>query len=122
MFSLDLYYLAFPKDRKFTKRLVYGIYIIEFVQTMFFTHDAFAMFGYGFGDIETLTRMYFGWLTVPIMSGIGAYRIVCSFPLLITTTVAYIGQVFYACRIFVLSKSPIVPIFVTYVRQCALSL
>ncbi|PBK86558.1 hypothetical protein ARMGADRAFT_530897 [Armillaria gallica] len=101
--QLYLYYLAFPKDRKFTKRLVYGIYIIEFVQTMFFTHDAFAMFGYGFSDIEALTRMYFGWLTVPIMTGI----------------VAYVGQVFYACRIFVLSKSPIVPIFVTYVSMAS---
>ncbi len=56
---LDLYYLAFPKDRNFTKCLVYAIYIVEFVQTMLFTHDAFAMFGYGFGDIEALIRMNF---------------------------------------------------------------
>ncbi|KAK0493068.1 hypothetical protein EDD18DRAFT_429764 [Armillaria luteobubalina] len=98
-FSLDLYYLAFPKDRRFTKYLVYGIYIVELAQTMLVTHDAFAMFGYGFGDIEALTNMHFDWLTVPIMSGF----------------VACVGQVFYAYRIFVLSKSPIVPLFVTCV-------
>ncbi len=38
---------------------------------MLVTHDAFAMFGYGFGDIETLTDMHFNWLTVPIMSAAG---------------------------------------------------
>ncbi len=70
-FSSDLYYLAFPKDRQFTKYLVYGIYIVEFAQTMLVTHDAFSMFGYGFGDIEALTDMHFNWLTVPIMSAAG---------------------------------------------------
>ncbi|SJK98214.1 uncharacterized protein ARMOST_01475 [Armillaria ostoyae] len=94
--QLYLYYLAFPKDRKITKCLVYGIYIVEFVQTILFTHDAFAMFGYGFGDIEALTRMNFNWLTIPIMSA----------------AVAFVGQVFYAYRIFILSKSRVVPIFV----------
>ncbi|KAK0468812.1 hypothetical protein IW261DRAFT_1677299 [Armillaria novae-zelandiae] len=94
--QLYLYYLAFPKDKKFTKYLVYGIYIIEFVQTVLFTHDAFAEFGYGFGDIEALTAMDFNWLTVSIMSAV----------------VACIGQVFYAYRIFILSKSRIVPLFV----------
>ncbi|KAK0433779.1 hypothetical protein EV421DRAFT_2039976 [Armillaria borealis] len=94
--QLYLYYLAFPKDRNFTKCLVYGVYIVEFVQTMLVTHDAFERFGYGFGDIDALTASYFSWLTVPIMSGI----------------VACVGQVFYAYRIFILSKSRIVPVFV----------
>ncbi|PBK86537.1 hypothetical protein ARMGADRAFT_1086385 [Armillaria gallica] len=94
--QLYLYYLAFPKDRKITKYLVYGVYIVEFVQTMLFTHDAFAMFGYGFGDIKALVRMNFNWLTIPIM----------------TAAVAFVGQVFYAYRIFILSKSRVVPIFI----------
>ncbi|SJK98181.1 uncharacterized protein ARMOST_01442 [Armillaria ostoyae] len=94
--QLYLYYLAFPKDRTFTKSLVYGIYIVEFAQTMLVTHDAFAMFGYGFGDIETLTDMHFNWLTVPIMSA----------------AAACVGQGFYAYRIFILSKSRIIPILV----------
>ncbi|KAK0493073.1 hypothetical protein EDD18DRAFT_1333860 [Armillaria luteobubalina] len=64
----NLYYLAFSMDRKFTNYLVYGIYIIESAQTMIFTHDAFATFGYGFGDMEALTGMYSNWFTVPIMS------------------------------------------------------
>ncbi|KAK0241057.1 hypothetical protein EDD85DRAFT_763357, partial [Armillaria nabsnona] len=94
--QLYLYYLAFPMDRKFTKCLVYGIYLVEFVQTMIFTHDAFATFGYGFGDLKALTGMYSNWLTIPILSSVSA----C------------VGQGFYAYRIFILSRSPIVPIFV----------
>ncbi len=75
-FSLDLYYLAFPKDRKFTKYLVYGIYIVEFVQTILVSHDIFAMFGYGFGNIEALTEVHFNWLIIPIMSAVGTSSIV----------------------------------------------
>ncbi|PBL03263.1 hypothetical protein ARMGADRAFT_1069822 [Armillaria gallica] len=95
-FSLDLYYLAFPNDRRFTKHLVYGIYVIEFVQTMLVAHDMFATYGYGFGDMDALTGMNFNWLTVPIMSAVAA----C------------VGQIFYAYRIFILSKSRIISIFV----------
>ncbi|PBK66302.1 hypothetical protein ARMSODRAFT_1086790 [Armillaria solidipes] len=94
--QLYLYYLAFPNDRRFTKCLVYGIYVIEFVQTMLVAHDAFATFGYGFGDMDALNRLNFSWLTVPVMGAV----------------VSCVGRVFYAYRIFVLSKSRIIPIFV----------
>ncbi|KAK0196100.1 hypothetical protein F5146DRAFT_317764 [Armillaria mellea] len=94
--QLYLYYLAFPNDRKFTKCLVYGFYLVAFIQTMAFTYDAFATFGYGFGDLEALTGMYSNWFTVTILSSVSA----C------------VGQSFYAYRIFVLSKSQIVPIVV----------
>ncbi|SJK98184.1 uncharacterized protein ARMOST_01445 [Armillaria ostoyae] len=97
--QLYLYYLAFPNDRKFTKYLVYGVYVVEFVQTILVSHDIFAVFGYGFGDLEAITEMRFNWLTVPVMSA----------------AAACVGQVFYAYRIFILSKSRIVPIFVTCV-------
>ncbi|KAK0241062.1 hypothetical protein EDD85DRAFT_387889 [Armillaria nabsnona] len=95
--QLYLYYLAFPKDRKFTKYLVYGIYVVEFVQTILVSHDVFATFGYGFGNIEALTEVHFNWLIVPIMSAVAAF----------------IGQVFYAYRIFILSRSRTIPAFVT---------
>ncbi|KAK0183643.1 hypothetical protein F5146DRAFT_1148915 [Armillaria mellea] len=99
--QLYLYYLAFPNDRKFTKYLVYGVYVVEFVQTIFVTHDALAMFGYGFGDLEALTRMDFNWVAVPVMGGV----------------VPCVGQVFYAYRIFVLSRSQTVLTFVTCVSS-----
>ncbi|PBK66276.1 hypothetical protein ARMSODRAFT_356319 [Armillaria solidipes] len=94
--QLYLYYLAFPNDRRSLKYLVYGIYVIESVQTMLIAHDTFATFGYGFGDIDALTRMNYNWLSAPIMSGVAA----C------------VGQVFYAYRIFIVSKSRFIPIFI----------
>ncbi|KAK0194318.1 hypothetical protein F5146DRAFT_430583 [Armillaria mellea] len=94
--QLYLYYLAFPNDRRFTKYLVYGIYVLELMQTVLIAHDVFATLGYGFGDIDALARINFFWLTVPIMGAVAA----C------------VGQVFYAYRIFILSKSRIIPIIV----------
>ncbi|PBK84754.1 hypothetical protein ARMGADRAFT_604348 [Armillaria gallica] len=93
--QLYLYYLAFPNDRRFIKYLVYGIYVVEFAQAIIVAHDTFKAFGYGFGDVEGLTSMFDDWLTVPIMSAVAAG----------------VGQVFYAYRIFILSKSRIIPIF-----------
>ncbi|KAK0483137.1 hypothetical protein EDD18DRAFT_1261695 [Armillaria luteobubalina] len=97
--QLYLYYLAFPKDRRFVKTLVYGIYIVEFVQTILVAHDAFAVFGYGFGDLEALTGMHSNWLILPITIEIGAIFF-------------FTAQAFYAYRIFILSRSRIVPAFI----------
>ncbi|KAK0498690.1 hypothetical protein EDD18DRAFT_1350105 [Armillaria luteobubalina] len=83
-------------DSRFLKYLVYGIYIIESVQTILVAHDTFAMFGYGFGDMDALTRLNYNWVTVPITSAVAAG----------------VGQVFYAYRIFVVSKSRIISIFI----------
>ncbi|PBK66301.1 hypothetical protein ARMSODRAFT_1021501 [Armillaria solidipes] len=94
--QLYLYYLAFPNDRRFIKYLVYGIYVIEFGQTMLVAHDMFVTFGYGFGDMDALTRMNFYWLTSPIMSAV----------------VSCAGQVFYAYRVFIVSKSRIISIVI----------
>ncbi|KAJ7141749.1 hypothetical protein C8R43DRAFT_1109431 [Mycena crocata] len=76
-----------------TKALVYGVYIIALVETILFTHDAFATFASGFADLSALTAVHFHWLTVPVMGSL----------------VVYIGQSFYAYRIRVLSKSWMMP-------------
>ncbi|KAF8900386.1 hypothetical protein CPB85DRAFT_160417 [Mucidula mucida] len=83
-----LYYDAAVNDRLLTRCLVYGVYMLEFVQTAFVTYDAFKIFALGFGDLESLTAVHFHWLTIPVMSAI----------------VSCISQLFYAYRIFILSK------------------
>lgn len=75
---LDLYYEAFPNDRLSVNYLVYGVYLIELARTILVTHDAFGSFGYGFGNIETLTNIHLNWLTVPILGGIGTCALVSS--------------------------------------------
>ncbi|KAK0501124.1 hypothetical protein EDD18DRAFT_1147267 [Armillaria luteobubalina] len=94
--QLYLYYLAFPKDRRFVKCLVYGVYIVDLVQTILVARDAFVVFGYGFGNLEALTGMHLNWLILPI----------------IIAFITVVAQVFYAYRIFILSRSRIVPVFI----------
>ncbi|KAJ7898965.1 hypothetical protein B0H13DRAFT_1623004, partial [Mycena leptocephala] len=98
----NLYYLAFPNDRLFTKCLVYTIYSIAVVQTVLLTHDGFAAFGYGFGDFAALTAVRFYWFTSPIVGGL----------------VAFMGQSFYAYRVHVLSSgSWTIPVLIVAVNS-----
>ncbi|KAJ7776725.1 hypothetical protein B0H14DRAFT_3587673 [Mycena olivaceomarginata] len=76
--------------------LVYTVYLLEVVQTILMTHDAFTNFGTGFGNTNTLRGVHFDWLTIPIMSGI----------------VAFIGQTFYAYRVYLLSNSLRIPVLI----------
>ncbi|KAJ6580110.1 hypothetical protein DFH09DRAFT_1444531 [Mycena vulgaris] len=91
-----LYYEAFPVDRPVTKCLVYILFTIDVVQTILITHDAFATFGYGFDDVSAVTKLRLDWLTIPIFGGL----------------VAFIGQSFYAYRIYMLSKSWLIPVLI----------
>ncbi|KAJ7467547.1 hypothetical protein FB451DRAFT_1040083, partial [Mycena latifolia] len=97
--QLYLYYQAFPKDRLPTKCLVYSVYTIELVATIMITHDAFETFGYGFGNVSTPSKITLGWLDIPIMGGL----------------VAFMGQSFYAYRLYVLSESRLVPMLIVVV-------
>ncbi|KAJ7463285.1 hypothetical protein FB451DRAFT_1494252 [Mycena latifolia] len=94
--ELYLYYKAFPKDRLALKCLVYGVYLVELAETIMITHDAFQMYGYGFADLEALTRMGIYWFDVPILGGL----------------VSFIGQSFYAYRVKVLSNSRVIPVVI----------
>ncbi|KAF7342775.1 hypothetical protein MSAN_01992700 [Mycena sanguinolenta] len=94
--QLYLYYQAFPNDRLFSKCLVYGVYSIQLVQIILSTADAFKMFGSHYGDVSALTQVDFAWFTVPFTIALDSI----------------IVQSFYAFRIFILSKSRIIPAFI----------
>lgn len=72
-FKLDIYYLAFPKDRTYTKLLVYTVYVLEVVQAVLVAHDLFATFATDFGNVARLTAVRLSWLIMPIVSGIGTW-------------------------------------------------
>ncbi|KAF9467735.1 hypothetical protein BDZ94DRAFT_1304945 [Collybia nuda] len=82
------YYVAFPKDHTLLKFLVYGVLLLETLETGVATSDAFAIFASGFLDIFSPSRVHLMWLSVPIHSGI----------------VGCIGQLFFASRIQKISK------------------
>ncbi|KAJ7467588.1 hypothetical protein FB451DRAFT_1040199, partial [Mycena latifolia] len=97
--QLYLYYQAFPNDKLPTKCVVYSVYTIGLAQTILQTHDAFATYGSGFGDISEFTDIHLEWLDVPILGGL----------------VAFIGQMFYAYRVYVLSGFWFVPVLIVVV-------
>ncbi|KAJ6483021.1 hypothetical protein DFH09DRAFT_879392, partial [Mycena vulgaris] len=68
--DIAFYYQALPKDRVFTKCLVYTVYVIWLVQTVLATHDTFSNFVNGFGDTSVLLNLYLLWFRLPIMSGL----------------------------------------------------
>ncbi|EEB91927.1 hypothetical protein MPER_09641, partial [Moniliophthora perniciosa FA553] len=53
----DIYYTAFPNDRKAFQRFVYGVYLVETIQTVMITYDAFQQFAYGFADPAALDKI-----------------------------------------------------------------
>ena len=66
-----LYYLAFPNDQMYMKCLVYGVYILEFIQSILITEDGFRIFVSSFGDVEAIDQVNTAWLSVPILTAIG---------------------------------------------------
>lgn len=78
--SSDIYYLAFPNDRRLHKWLVYSVYFLETVDTVFLTYDALADFRNVFGlsvpvsSRNTSSPVQFSWLRMYIFGGIGAFH------------------------------------------------
>lgn len=68
-----MYYMSFPNDRTSIKALIFGLFVIETAQTVLCTHDLFAAYASGWGNLAQLGSAHFEWLATPIMSGIGIY-------------------------------------------------
>lgn len=69
----DSYYVAFPNDRKIFKLLVYGVFLIETLETGLATSDAFAIFASDFLKKGSPVKAHLAWLEVPVSSGIGMF-------------------------------------------------
>lgn len=69
----DSYYVAFPHDRQFLKLLVYGVLLLETLETGVATSDAFATFASGFMNKDSPVEVHLTWLSVPVHSGIGMF-------------------------------------------------
>lgn len=66
----DVYYLAFPNDRLVPKLLVSFVYLIEVLQTVLATKDAFRNFGTGWGNMIDLDAVGLLWFSVPFLGSI----------------------------------------------------
>lgn len=103
------YYLAFPNDARFIKLLVTFVYLVEAAQTFIVTSDCFNIYARHFGTLEALNLVQTEWLAAPTITAIGGCSAID--PLYIqyhaaqhTYTVSCVVQIFYAYRIWILSK------------------
>jgi len=53
------------------KCLVFGIYILEFIQSVLFTEYGFWIYVTSFGDINAIDQVRTAWLSVPVITAIG---------------------------------------------------
>ncbi|KAF8514946.1 hypothetical protein BU17DRAFT_94035 [Hysterangium stoloniferum] len=103
-----IYYLAFPNDRTLPKVIVGWVVIIETLQTILSTRDAFRVFGTNWGNLENLNEIGWLWFSTPVLGSI------------ITST----AQLFFGWRIYILSQKiyiPAVTIVLSFV-QCGAGL
>ncbi|KZT66064.1 hypothetical protein DAEQUDRAFT_730693 [Daedalea quercina L-15889] len=102
--QMYMYYQARYKDNTFIRSVVWFMYIFETLQTILLTHDTFHQLAISFGDIAGLEKPYLIGFELPIQSGI----------------IACITQSFYAWRIYILSSSKWVPMFIVVMSllQC----
>jgi len=84
-----MYYLAFPNDSRSMKCVVTVTYLLQVVQVVLTTIDAFRQYAAGWGDFLQLTKFGLLWFSVPILDGI----------------VSAFVQTFYAWRIFAFSRN-----------------
>lgn len=75
---LDIYYLAFPHDRRLPKCIVGFTFVIELLQTVLATKDAFRNFGTGWGNMADLDAVGLLWFSVPVLGSVSEYDILCT--------------------------------------------
>ncbi|KAF9262838.1 hypothetical protein L218DRAFT_809030, partial [Marasmius fiardii PR-910] len=101
--QIYLYYNAFPNDNTAVQAIVYGVYAMEMTQTIMITWDAFHLFVFGFGNLDTAST--FTWLDCFLIDG----------------AVAFVAQSFFAYRIYLLSKSKLLTGVIMVVSLLSLS-
>ncbi|KAK7027790.1 hypothetical protein R3P38DRAFT_3190872 [Favolaschia claudopus] len=96
--QLYIYYQAFPSDRRSTKSLVYFVYTIHLVEIILVSIDAYKTFASGFGQLSALASFGVSAIWREIMPAL----------------VSFIVQSFYAYRLFLLSRSYIIPSVIVF--------
>ncbi|KAJ7866485.1 hypothetical protein B0H13DRAFT_1072378 [Mycena leptocephala] len=94
----------FPSDTRTLKSLVYGLFVLDILQTAMVTADAFHWFVYGFGNMDRLNDTFLNSWDVPLLDAV----------------ISLVVQGFYCWRIHVLRKSFFIPILIAMVSatQC----
>ena len=76
--------------------IVYGVLVVEWVQTGLITSQSFNVFARNYGDVDNLLKFHSSWFSVPVMCGVVSVAV----------------QLFYARRIWALSRSKVLVAFI----------
>ncbi|KAJ7438787.1 hypothetical protein B0H11DRAFT_2103624 [Mycena galericulata] len=87
------------KDRTAFRALVYGLALLDVLQTVMVTADAFHWFVYGFGNSAQLDEPFLNSWDVPVIDSV----------------ISLIVQAFYCWRIYVLRKGVVIPVLILLV-------
>jgi len=95
-----LYYMAFPRDRIYSKSLVYAVYVLETIQTILLLHDGYIMYSARSTGVNTNLLddlpLFFSERAAPFAGGL----------------VSFMVQIFYAHRLSILADSTHIFIFI----------
>ncbi|KAJ7045911.1 hypothetical protein C8F04DRAFT_1388464 [Mycena alexandri] len=94
--QIYMYSEAYPRDRAGIKAVVWGMFILETIFTLFITMAAWNQYGLGWGDTDTLVIIDWAWEPLPALNGV----------------LAGIAQSFYIWRIWSLTKQLWLPIII----------
>ncbi|KAJ7045905.1 hypothetical protein C8F04DRAFT_453434 [Mycena alexandri] len=87
---------AFPKERTGIRALVWAMFLLESIFTLFCTIAAWNQYGPGWGDTDTLVIIDWSWEPLPALNGV----------------LAGVAQSFYIWRIWSLSKKLWLPVMI----------
>jgi hypothetical protein len=68
--NLDFYHLNFSSDKPIIKLLVYGLFILDILQTALVSADAFHWFVFGFGNMGQLDNTFLNSWDVPLLDAV----------------------------------------------------
>jgi len=98
-----IFYASFPRDARHTKALVYGLFVIDTISIACSTYSGYWIFVQNWGQRSVFNHLGWSWATVPASSGL----------------VALIVQIFFAHRIWSISKNWWMPVFIVLLSGVA---
>jgi len=84
------------------KTFVYGVVILEWIQTGLTTAAAFDFYVHNFGNVPNLLSLRYTWFSVPVMTAIASV----------------VAQMFFAWRVYKLGESMIMPVIIITLALC----
>ncbi|KAF8153674.1 hypothetical protein K438DRAFT_1987371 [Mycena galopus ATCC 62051] len=84
-----IYFSVFSKDRMALKAIVVLVAVLEVVETFASLRDMVHIFGFGWGDLDTLDKVGWAWFSAPVIGSI----------------ISFICQTFYGWRIYTIGNS-----------------